>query len=59
MLVVGSGTEQFPYDRHLAVGGSPASCPNPRNAIEDRNRLFGAQTPRFGVCYFLIPVHVL
>ena len=59
MLVVGNSTEQFPNDRHLAIGGTATSCPNPPDAAEDRNRLFGPQTPRFGVCYFLIPVHVL
>ena len=58
-LVVGNSTEQFPDDRSLPVGGTPRSCPNPQIKAEERLRLFGPQTARFGVCYFLIPVHVL
>ncbi len=59
VLVVGNSTDQFPDDAGLPIGGTAASCANPPNAAEDRNRLFGEQTPRFGICYFLIPVHVL
>jgi len=59
VLVVGNSIEQFPDDPNLPVGGTSRSCPNPRLKAEERLRLFGPQTPRFGVCYFLIPVHVL
>ena len=58
VLVVGNSTGQFPDDPKLPVGGTPRSCPNPRIKAEDKLRLFGPQTARFGVCYFLIPVHV-
>lgn len=59
VLVVGNSAEQFPDDPGLPVGGTAKSCPNPRIEPDDRLRLFGSQTARFGVCYFLIPVHVL
>ena len=58
-LVVGNSTEQFPNDPHLPVGGTASSCPNPLAGQEQRLRLFGPQTARFGVCYFLVPARVL
>lgn len=58
-LVVGNTTDQFPNDPALPVGGTASSCPNPPVDGGARLRLFGPQTARFGVCYFLIPVHVL
>lgn len=59
VLVLGARADQFPDDPKLPVGGSARSCRNDSMGEDGRLEIFGSQTARFGVCYFLLPVHVL
>lgn len=53
LLVVGDQLSQFPANPDLPVGGTDKSCALPTTANE--SQVFGLQTARFGLCYFLLP----